>query len=309
MDFIQTISVIFSLILVFLFALQKFSHQIQLVAGEKFRGILEKFINHPIKGAVAGALITSVIQSSSATSVILISLVDAGISTFERVLPVLIGANIGSTITAQLIALKMTYVAPIIVIAGFIIAHSHSKFRKYGKSVFYFGMIFLSLLLISYFIEPITNHPLFISLLKSDGYFATIAVGAIVTAIIQSSSIVTGIVILLAGEHAITLSQGVGIIMGSNIGSPVTALLASISAKFEAKKVAVAQFLFNVIGVLIFLPFLKLFELLLKGISSDITQQLVNAHFIFNFLTAILCLVFIKKFGDITNFVSKKIAG
>jgi phosphate:Na+ symporter len=289
---------VFALITLFLFSIQKFSSHIQRIAGEKFKTLLHNSTKTPFRGFLAGTVVTALIQSSTATSVILVSLVDAGLITFHASLGAIIGSNIGTTITAWLIALKLTYIAPFIVIVGFIISQTHTRFQKYGKTLFYFGIMFFALFSISFFLEPLKDSPTFKVLLSDgNGLFISILIGAVTTLILQSSAVFTGLVITLASSGLIGLVGAVGLILGSNVGTTATAFIASITANTEAKKVALAHILFNVIGVLIFLPFINPFISLIKLISPEITIQVVNAHFLFNIISVILGLIFIKPFG------------
>ncbi len=306
MDTSTILTTVLSLVVVFLFAIQKFSHQIQRVAGDKLKTILNNWTNTPIKGVVSGAFITSIMQSSTATSVILVGLVNAGVIASYNAIGVVIGANIGTTITAQLIALNMTYIAPIIVIAGFIISHTRTRLKKYGKSIFYFGIIFLSLFIISNIVSPLKDNLELQKLLvlMSSPYTAILA-GAIITAILQSSSVFTGLVIILGAQGLIGLPAAIGFMLGSNIGSPLTAIIASTSASFEAKKVAVAHILFNIVGVIILIPLIYPFMSLLQLISNDTTQQIVNAHFLFNIICAIICLISFNYFEKLVRNTTK----
>lgn len=296
------LTTVIALVVVFLFAIQKFSHQIQLVTGERLKKILNNFTDTPIKGVASGALITGILQSSTATSVILVGLVNANIITSFNAIGVVIGANIGTTITAQLVALNMTYIAPILVIIGFIISHVNSRFMKYGKSIFYFGIIFFSLFIISNTVEPLKDSAVIKNILASmNNPYSAIAIGAIITAIFQSSSVFTGLVVILAGSSLVSLPAAIGFMLGSNIGSPLTAIVASTGANFEAKKVAIAHVLFNIVGVLIFIPLIYPFMSLLRFISTDEVQQIVNAHFLFNIICAIICLIFFKRFENLVH--------
>ncbi|MES2223815.1 MAG: Na/Pi symporter [Patescibacteria group bacterium] len=306
MDTSTIITTVFSLIIVFLFAVQKFSHQIQRVAGDRLKNFLNNWTSTPIKGVLSGTLLTTILQSSTATTVILVGLVNASIITSRNALGVVIGANIGPSISAQLVALNMTYIAPIIVIVGFIISHTKTRFKRYGKAIFYFGVVFLSLFIIANIISPLKDNVDFQNILvaMSNPYKAIIA-GAIITAILQSSSVFTGIVIILGSQGLITLPAAIGFMLGSNIGSPLTAIVASTSASFEAKKVAIAQILFNILGVLIFIPLIYPFMSLLEIISQNETQQIVNAHFLFNIICAILCLTFFDKFEKLVKQTTK----
>ncbi len=297
MDTSTTLTTILALVLVFLFAVQKFSHQIQIVAGEKLKSILNRWTNKPLKGVVSGTFITSVVQSSTAVSVILVGLVNGGLIPSYNAVAVVIGANVGSTITAQLIAFNMTFIAPMVVIAGFILAHTHSRLSKYGKAIFYFGIIFLTLFIIENLVAPLKDNAVFITFFRSlQSPWNAIIVGAVLTAILQSSAVLTGLVLILAGSELMELPIAVGFLYGANIGSPLTAIIASTSATIEAKKVAIANALFNLIGTAIFIPLTYPFISLLKFTSSDPIQQIVNGHFIFNISCALVSLIFFKQF-------------
>lgn len=306
METTTIITTVLSLVVIFLFAVQKFSHQIQIVAGERLKNLLHDFTNHPVKGVLSGAFITSIMQSSTATSVVLVGLVNAGVIASANAIAVVIGANIGTTITAQLVALNMTYIAPLIVIAGFVITHTQSRFRKYGKAIFYFGLIFLSLFIISNVTAPLKYNTDLQNILASmSSPYRAIIVGTVITAIIQSSSVFTGLTLILAASGLVTLPVAVGFLLGSNIGSPLTAVVASTTANFEAKKVATAHILFNIVGVIIFIPFIYPFMSLLRIISDNEVQQIVNAHFLFNVICAILCLLFYRYFNRLVHTVAK----
>lgn len=288
---------ILALVLVFLFAIQKFTHQIQIVAGSRLKNILNRWTNRPLKGILSGIFVTSILQSSTAASVILVGLVNGGLIPSYNAIAVIVGANIGSTVTAQLIALNMTYIAPLVVITGFILSHTHSRLRKYGKAVFYFGVIFLSLFIIQNLVEPLKDNDAFVSFLGSlDNPYSAIVVGAVLTAIFQSSAVLTGLVLILASSGLVGLPMAIGFLLGASIGSPMTAIVASMSASLEAKKVAVAHLYFNFIGFLIFLPFMGTFAKIMGLTNANTTQQIVNAHFTFNIAVAILCFIFFKYF-------------
>lgn len=305
MDTTSIITTVLSLVIVFLFAVQKFSKQIQLVAGDKLKAILNNWTDKPAKGIVGGALVTGLIQSSTATSVILVGLVNAGVMASSNAISVVIGANIGTTITAQLVALNMTYIAPLIVISGFILYHTNSRFNKYGKAIFYFGIIFLSLFIISNIIAPLKDNAAIQNILAStDNLYTSIIAGVIITAILQSSSVFTGLVLVLASQGLVTLPAAIGFMLGSNIGTPITAIIASTTANFEAKKVAMAHGTFNILGVLLLIPFIHPFMYILNLISDNEIQQIVNAHFLFNVVMAIICLAFFDRFKKIVGFVT-----
>jgi len=302
MDASTIFTTILAFVLVFLFAIQKFSHQIQLQSGERLKSFLVSWSANPLKGAASGAFMTALIQSSTAATVILVGLVNAGVIPITNALGVVIGANIGASVTAQLFALKMTYIAPIIVIAGFILAHTHSRLRPYGKAIFYFGIMFLSLFMISILVEPLRNHPAFINLIQSiSNPITAIMAGAVITVILQSSSVLTGLVLVLASGGILALPTAIGFLFGGALGSPITPIIASASANSDAKKVAVAHALFNYIGVLFFFLLLPFFTMLLEFITNDPVQQIVNAHFIFNAVCALISLTFFSQFQKLVR--------
>ncbi len=308
MDTPAIITTVLSLVVVFLFAVQKFSHQIQRVAGDRLKSMLNNWTSTPIKGAASGAIITGIIQSSTATSVILVGLVNAGVLNATNAISVIVGANIGTTITVQLLALNMVYVAPLIVIGGFILYHTHSRFKKYGKAVFYFGIMFLSLFIISNIITPLKDNIELQGILSNvNNLYAAILIGIVVTPILQSSSVFTGLILILASQGLINLPASIGFMLGANIGTPLTAIVASSSASFEAKKVAMAHWLFNLGGVILLLPFFNIFIYILRIISDNEVQQIVNAHFLFNVIASIVCLVFFERFKKIVEFVTRSL--
>lgn len=302
MDTTTIFTTILALVLVFLFAIQKFTHQIQIVAGERLKAILNNWTNKPWKGIVSGAFVTGILQSSTAASVILVGLVNGGLLPSFNAIAVVVGANVGSTITAQLIALNMTYIAPMVVIAGFILSHTHSRLRRYGKAIFYFGIIFLSLFIIENLVAPLKDNEVFVGFLRSlDNPYSAIVAGAVLTAIFQSSAVLTGLILILAGGGLVGLPMAIGFLLGASLGSPMTAIVASMSASVEAKKVAIAHLYFNILGFLIFLPIIFPFAKALQFTSPGLVQQIVNAHFIFNVSIALLCFIFFKYFDRLVE--------
>ncbi|MFA6464053.1 MAG: Na/Pi symporter [Candidatus Paceibacterota bacterium] len=308
MDITNTIITVLALVIIFIVSIQKFSRHIEEIAGIRLKEILNNWTNTPLKGTVTGGVLSAIIQSGTAATIITVGLVNSQLISFTNALGVTIGINIGTTITSQLVALNMTYIAPTVVILGFLLSHTHSRFTKYGKAVFYFGMMFLSLLIISFLLEPLKSNPSVVYFLQnSQSIYATIIIGALATLFLQSGSVLMGLVILLASGGLLGLNQAIGFLCGAFIGGPLASFIASMHAKTEAKKVAVAQILFNLFALLIFLPILIPFENLLRLTTTNIGQQIVNAQFIMNISTAILCLIFIKPFSKLVTFTTKKL--
>jgi phosphate:Na+ symporter len=288
---------VLTLVVIFLFGIQKFSKQIDQVAGEKFKSFLSRITKTPLRGTALGLVFTSLIQSSTATTVILVGLVNAEIISFSNSLGVIFGANIGTTVTSQLVALNVANIAPYFILAGFLITYLGRSYNRWGKPIFYFGLIFFSLSLISLYIEPVKSDPSIIKMFASiTNIYTALAVGIVFTAIIQSSSVASGLVVLLVGAGLLNFEQAIGVVLGANIGTTATALLASIKLSLNAKRVAIAHFLFNVLGVLIFLPFLQPFSHFVASFGGSEQQVIANAHLLFNVACAAVFLLCVKPF-------------
>jgi len=288
---------VISVLILFLFSIRRFSEEVQHVAGKRFKKLLTKITSTPLRGTFVGAGVTSIIQSSSATTVILIGLVGAGLISFKNSLGVIFGANIGTTVTSQLVAFNLTVIAPFFIILGFLVEIFGRKYRIFGRAIFYFGLIFFSLYLISIYLEPISESQEVINTLSSlSNIFLAILAGAVFTFLVQSSSITSGLVVVLASQGLLTLYSSIGIIFGANIGTTTTALIASIGSNEAGKKTAIAHFLFNVIGVIIFLPLILPFIDMVQYLGGSLERQVANAHLIFNVIVTVIFLIFINLF-------------
>ena len=284
-------------LILFLYGIEQFSREIQRVAGERFRSYLAKLTKTPVRGAFLGALTTAIIQSSTATTVIAVGLVNAGTLSFAQSLGIMFGANVGTTITAQLVAFKLTGFAPFFILLGFVLSIVGGRYRFLGRPIFYFGLVFFSLSLVSDAIEPVRTDPDMVALFSQfSDIFIALAAGILFTILVQSSSVTTGIVVLLAGSGLLTLGQSIPIILGANVGTTATSLLAASRMDLYAKRAATAHFLFNVGGVLIFLPFLSPFAGLVAGLGGTVAQEVANAHLIFNLTAAIIFLAVLEPF-------------
>ncbi len=292
-----------AIIFVFLFVVKKFSNQIERLLGNRFKNLIERFTNTPVKGALVGMGVTSIIQSSTAVTVMLVSFVDAGILSFTNSLGVMIGSNVGTTITLQLVAFKVFDIAPYILIFGFILMNIKSKYNKIqylGKPIFYFGLIFSCLFVISVLVNSFGENSIVTSLIsKTSNIFFAIFVGFVISNILQSSSVATSLIIIFTASGMLTFVQAFGIILGTNIGTTTTALLASIVTGKQGKRVALSHFLFNFLGVIIFLPFVNIFADFINKININLAGQVAISHLIFNLLIAIVFIVAIKPFTKI----------
>ncbi|HUS76458.1 MAG TPA: Na/Pi symporter [Methanothrix sp.] len=287
-------------VILFLYGIDNFSEEVRHVAGERFRSILQKATKTSLRGALAGAAVTAIVQSSTATTVIAVGLVNAGAISFLGSLGLIIGANIGTTLTAQLVAFKLTAFAPVLVVLGFAASLIRGPYRAFGKPIFYFGLVFYSLNLISSIVAPLQGDADVLSLLSmTDNILIAIMIGFVITNIFQSSSVTAGLIVVMAQSDLITAVQAIPVILGANIGTSTTGLIVSLRMNQAAKRTAVAQFLFNFLGVLLFLPFIGDFSLLIENMGGTVAQQVANAHLIFNCISAIVFLLAIKPFSSL----------
>lgn len=273
----------------FLYGLEQLSDGMKMAAGNRMRDILARLTRNRIIGFIMGAFVTMVIQSSSATTVMLVSFVQAELLTFARSLSIILGADIGTTITAQLIAFKLTDYALLMVAVGFCM-RTFSKdhnLRNAGEVVLGAGILFFGMKLMSDAMEPLQSHASFIHAMAGlEHPLVGLLVGTVFTALVQSSSATTGVVIVLAQQGLITLEAGILLVFGANIGTCITAGLASIGMGREAKRVAIAHVLFKVGGVLMFIFWVPAFAGLIRSLALhfdfDTARQIANAHTIFN---------------------------
>jgi phosphate:Na+ symporter len=288
---------VFPGLVLFLYGIEHFSAEIQSVAGERFRKLLGKLSENRFSGAFLGAIVTAIIQSSTATTVIVTGLVNAGTISFLQSLGITLGASVGTTVTAQLVAFKLTSFAPIFIVLGFLIGLVGGKYRFTGKPIFYFGLVFFSLNLISDSMLPIKDDPAVASFFASlSNVWLAVFVGFIFTAIVQSSSVTAGILVLLSESGLITLASGIPILLGSAIGTTVTTIIASHSMSLHAKRAASAHTLFNLISVAVMLPFISPFAIFIEGLGGGPGQQLANSLTVFKVFFAAIFLIMLKPF-------------
>jgi len=294
----------------FLYGMEKMSNGMKSTAGNKMRTILASLTKNRVIALVVGAFVTMVIQSSSATTVMLVSFVQAGLLNLVQSMGVILGADIGTTITAQMIAFKLTDYALLMVAAGFCLKMlgKTEKSKSVGDIVLGFGILFFGMKLMSEAMNPLRSLPAFIDLMKDlENPFLGILFGAVFTAVVQSSSATTGVLIVLAQQGLISLEGGIPVIFGANIGTCVTAALAGIGAEREAKRVAIAHIMFKIAGVFLFIFWIPQFADLIRGLAgkfgSGTARQLANAHTLFNVSLGLFFLPFIPVFSKIIYFI------
>lgn len=277
---------------ILLYGIQVMGDGLQKILGRQLRILLESITQRPLLGVLAGILITILFQSSTATTVILVGLTNAAVITLRQSMPVILGADIGTTVTAQLIALKFTDLSLLIVGLGAPIAFFAKKdhHQRIGQTLVGFGLLFLGLKIIGDTLKPLQSSPAFtqVLLLVSRTPLLAVAVSAAVTFLIHSSAAVMGIIMVLAGYGLIDLKAAIYLLLGSNVGTSFTALLASIGSRREAQRVALAHFLSKLGGTALFFPIVPWFAAFLKALTPAVTFQVANAHTFFNVtLTAV----------------------
>ena len=293
---------------IFLYGMDMMSDALKLMAGNSLKTVLKNLTRNRFAAAGTGAAVTAIIQSSSVTTVLVVGFINAGVMNLEQSIGVIMGANIGSTITAQVIAFKVTQYALGLFFLGWfpLFFIQQEKFRLFCRVMMGLGLIFLGMSLMSEATQPLRNHEPFISAMKDMGSpLYGVFIGALFTAIIQSSSATTGVVIMLASQGILSLPGGIAIVMGANIGTCITAALASIGKNREAIQAVAVHVLFNVIGVILwifFIPnmaqwvihFSPTFPLLsgMDRMAAETPRQIANAHTFFNVINTFILIAF-----------------
>ncbi len=283
----------------FLFGMEMMSRSIEKVAGARLRRILEIFTSNRFAGMLVGIIFTGIVQSSSACTTMVVSFVNAGLMNLGQAAGVILGANIGTTVTSQLISFNLSEIAPIILLIGVLIAMFSRKqnVKQAMEIVIGFGVLFVGLQTMSDAMAGVRDNPQVVNTLASltNPFFATVT-GFLLTAIIQSSSVTVGIVLLMANQELLELPITLYIIMGCNIGSCVTALLASLSGKKDAKRAALIHFWFNVIGTILMYIVLMFacdqIVSMIQSISADNGRFVANAHTIIKVTQVIVLFPF-----------------
>lgn len=308
MSSFEIVTGIFGGLGLFLYGMKLMSDGLENVAGEKLKGILEKITSNKVIGVLVGTIVTAIIQSSSATTVMVVSFVNAGLMTLTQATGVILGSNIGTTITAQMVSFNLEVIAPIFIGVGAIVMMSAKKKRI--KDLAYialgFGILFMGMGLMSSSLKPISNLQIFNDFISVIGKnnFLGVLVGLTMTAILQSSSATTGILVALANSGNIDMNVAFPIILGCNIGTCVTAILAGLTANRTAKKAALLHLLFNIFGTVLFLPFSDKVVTFVNYLTPDnVARQVANAHTIFNVVITIFILPISKYFVMLVNHI------
>ena len=282
----------------FLFAIRLISESLQLLAGDRMRQIIGMLTRTPFLGVLIGAGVTMIIQSSSATTVMTVSFVDAGLMTLKQAIGVIMGANIGTTVTGQLLAIKIKDFAYLFVLLGVLLSFLNKERRltHVGNGLLGFGLLFIGMQTMEGAMGFLRDRQ-DIFLMFSHNPLLGLAAGMFLTLLVQSSSATVGLTIALGVQGLLPLEAAIPIVLGDNIGTTITAVLASIGTSLAAKQACAAHVLFNVIGVSIFLPLMPLYIGFIASTSQNIGHQIANAHTLFNVCNTILFLPFVSPFA------------
>jgi phosphate:Na+ symporter len=292
------IVLILATISLFLYGLRGFSDEIKNLNSDTFKTKLDKLSSNKLKAFILGAVFTGIIQSSSAVTAITVALVDSGMLAFKHSLALMLGSNVGTTTTAWLVTFKLNNIGPYFIVLGTIISAMPIRAHLYGKSIFYFGFILFSLDLIQDALQTAENQQIIIEWLShASNPLLGVLMGVLATILLQSSSLVSGLIIILATQNLIQLDSAIAIIMGCNVGTTSTALYSSIRMNKLAKRSALANFSFNIIGLIFFLPLLSILSSLVMQLDARLEFQVAFAHLIFNLTTALMILPFLDAFS------------
>jgi phosphate:Na+ symporter len=308
MELLIVLAKIFAGLALLIFSISQLSHTLKKISGVRFRKILERTTSNPFKGIFTGASITFLVQSSSVTVLLLLGLVNAGIMNLKQAVFVILGSGIGTTITAQIVAFKLKVVFYPFIATGFALKVISKKehYKNIGDIIFYLGLIFLSMGIMSDGSKPLKEYPFFIDTIRLLGVNPLwgIFLGAVFTAITSSSSATTSLVIAMSMEGVIPLQSGIALIIGANIGTCVLELVATIGTNCAAKRTGLAQFMVNLVGAVIFYPFLGSFTKLIAMTGSEVPRLIANAHTIFNVTVSLFFVPFV---GLLVFFLEKVI--
>ncbi len=301
----------------FLYGMEKMTDGLKAAAGKQMNVLLSKLTSNAVTGAITGTIVTAVIQSSSVTTVLVVGFVSAGLMTLVQSVGVIFGANVGTTFTAQIVAFNTTALALPLVTIGFAMTFiwKNGVARHYGAMLMGLGLIFYGMAAMGSAMAPLRTHQAFIDLLQSmeNPLFGMLA-GALFTALVQSSSATIGLAVVMATQGLITLPAGIAIVFGAKIGTSITAILASIGKPRDAKRAAAIHVLFNVIGALIWLPFISVLANMAEWLSpvyeylegtermaAEVPRQIANAATIWAIANALIFLPFSGMFARLSS--------
>lgn len=286
----------------FLYGMEKMTASLKLLAGDGMKNLLQRMTSNRFKSVITGAAVTAIIQSSSVTTVLVVGFISAGLLSLSQSIGIIMGASIGTTITAQIIAFKVTHYSLVLVAAGFALSTvpKSATWRHWGSMIFGLGLVFFGMELMKEATSPLRAYEPFIDAMRNLDHPAVgVLFSALFTALVQSSSATTGIIIVLASQGFLTLEAAIALVLGANIGTCVTAMLAAIGKPREAVRAAMVHVLFNTAGVLVWIGLidqLAAVVLLISpsaaGLTGAMPRQVANAHTVFNVANTVIFIGF-----------------
>ena len=294
----ETILIILGGLGLFLFAISHISEVLKDLLGEKAKNLLARFTRNTLTGILTGIAITVILDSSSAVIIMAIVLVKAKALTFRQAIGIVLGANIGTTFSSQIIAMNVGKFSPIPIFLGLVLVFfsKSDRLSRVGRVFIYFGIMFFGLYTMERAVEPLRDHPRFMSWMsKMEGPFIGAGTGALVTLLIQSSSATVGMAITLAKKGLLSLAAGVAVMLGAELGTCADTLLATVKGSRQALKTGLFHLLFNLITIIIgllFFPWLIQLIIFISG-GASLEQQVANGHMLFNSIGVLLFLPFI----------------
>ena len=299
------LSIIAGLVL-FLLAVNNLSESIQSIIGDKANSWIQRFTSNTFSGILVGIIVTTLLDSSSAVVIITIVLVNSKILTFRQAMGIVLGANVGTTISSQIIAMDISKYSPVFLLIGFVLLFisKSERINNIGKVILYFGVLFFGLLTMENSVEPLKDEKFFAEWMKkTENPIMGALIGAVVTLVIQSSSATVGMAIILAKKGFLSLIGGVAVMLGAELGTCSDTLLATIKGSRQALKTGLFHIMFNllsiILGLILFYPFVVLVVKISSGASIE--RTLANAHMLFNILGVLVFVWTIPMFEKVLN--------
>ena len=306
-EYLNIVLIAISSVILFLFAIESLSSQLQKVATEGFRKKISVFVKNRFSGALVGAVFTAFVQSSSAVTAIAISLVNLGVISFRSSLGIIFGSSIGTTITAQLALVSSTSIGAIILIIGFLLRFLGPKFKEISKSVFFLGFVLFALNIITTSIEPLKTNPAFVNLFSYlSNPLVSYTVSCLFTILVHSSSITSGLLVVLVAQGIIPVEIAIPAVLGANLGTGISTFLVSKDLNLFGKRAGYANVVFRAVGTLAFMLFVPSFISLLESLTSNPAQQVALGHLLFNLINSLVFLIFLTPFE---KFIVKIVPG
>jgi len=294
---------LFGGLVIFMLGVHLLSEGLEKVTGAQLLAIMDRSLDNLLKQGLFGMMATALMQSSGLLMVTMIGLINANLLNLQQAIGVMLGQEIGTTITGQLVSFRIGSFNLIFLIIGFFMMNfsTKTKVRSIGQPLFGFGVVFLGMNLMGNAAKAISQMPFFQStlLLLSDHILLGVLVGTVFTAAIQSSTAMTGLIIAMGHSNSITLPVAIAIILGANIGSCIMGWIAALQSSTNAKRASYSQIIINIVGVLLFLPFITPFTQLIEATSQELPRRIANAHTIFNLTVSILMMPFIKTLANL----------